>query len=100
MSALVECVPNFSEGKNKSVIEAISNSILQTKGCFLLDIDVGFTTNRTIYTFVGEPEDVIQGALNAAMTSFKLINMKEHKGEHPRIGIDKIFKNQFYIYSI
>jgi glutamate formiminotransferase / formiminotetrahydrofolate cyclodeaminase len=88
MSAIVECVPNFSEGRNKSVIEAISNSIQQTKGCFLLDVYVGSTTNRTIYSFVGEPNDVLQGALNAVKVAYKLINMEEHKGEHPRIGFD------------
>ena len=69
MSALVECVPNFSEGRNKEVIEAISNAIVQTKGCYLLDVDPGVSTNRTVYSFVGEPNDVLLGALNAAKAS-------------------------------
>lgn len=88
MSALVECVPNFSEGRQKDVINAISNAISQTKGCFLLDVDPGTSTNRTVYTFVGEPDDVIQGALAAARVAHKLINMETQKGEHPRVGTD------------
>ena len=86
MKKIVECVPNFSEGRNKSIIDAISNAISSTKGCFLLDADPGVSTNRTVYTFVGEPEDVIQGALEAARVGHKLINMSVQKGEHPRIG--------------
>ena len=86
MSALVECVPNFSEGRNKEVIDAISKAISNTKGCFLLDVDPGISTNRTVYSFVGQPDDVVYGALNAAKVAFKLINMEKQKGEHPRIG--------------
>jgi glutamate formiminotransferase / formiminotetrahydrofolate cyclodeaminase len=69
------------------VIEAIANAIGQTKGCYLLDVDSGFSTNRTIYTFVGEPDCVIQGALAAARVAHRLIDMQGQKGEHPRIGI-------------
>ncbi|XP_024415802.2 formimidoyltransferase-cyclodeaminase [Desmodus rotundus] len=86
MSRLVECVPNFSEGNNQEVIDAISQAVAQTPGCVLLDVDAGPSTNRTVYTFVGPPEDVVQGALNAARTAFRLIDMSKHKGEHPRMG--------------
>ncbi|XP_004602370.2 formimidoyltransferase-cyclodeaminase [Sorex araneus] len=86
MSQLVECVPNFSEGNNKEIIEAISQAVAQTPGCVLLDVDAGPSTNRTVYTFVGRPEDVVEGALNAARTAFQLIDMSRHKGEHPRMG--------------
>ncbi|XP_039113024.1 formimidoyltransferase-cyclodeaminase isoform X2 [Hyaena hyaena] len=86
MSQLVECVPNFSEGNNQEVIDAISRAVAQTPGCVLLDVDAGPSTNRTVYTFVGRPEDVVEGALNAARAAFRLIDMSQHKGEHPRMG--------------
>nr|XP_044606979.1 formimidoyltransferase-cyclodeaminase isoform X3 [Equus asinus] len=86
MSRLVECVPNFSEGNSQEVIDAISQAVVQTPGCVLLDVDAGPSTNRTVYTFVGRPEDVVEGALNAARTAFRLIDMSRHKGEHPRMG--------------
>ncbi|KAF6118711.1 formimidoyltransferase cyclodeaminase [Phyllostomus discolor] len=86
MSRLVECVPNFSEGNNQEVIDAISQAVAQTPGCVLLDVDAGPSTNRTVYTFVGSPEDVVEGALNAARAAFRLIDMSKHKGEHPRMG--------------
>ncbi|XP_010634695.1 formimidoyltransferase-cyclodeaminase isoform X3 [Fukomys damarensis] len=86
MSQLVECVPNFSEGNNKEVIDAISGAIAQTPGCVLLDVDAGPSTNRTVYTFVGQPECVVSGALNAARAAWGLINMSQHRGEHPRMG--------------
>lgn len=86
MSRLVECVPNFSEGNNQEVIDAISQAVAQTPGCVLLDVDAGPSTNRTVYTFVGRPEDVVEGALNAARAAFRLIDMSKHKGEHPRMG--------------
>ncbi|XP_058379351.1 formimidoyltransferase-cyclodeaminase [Diceros bicornis minor] len=86
MSRLVECVPNFSEGNNQEVIDAISQAVAQTPGCVLLDVDAGPSTNRTVYTFVGRPEDVVEGALNAARAASRLIDMSRHKGEHPRLG--------------
>ncbi|KAM7133796.1 formimidoyltransferase-cyclodeaminase isoform 1-T1 [Molossus nigricans] len=86
MARLVECVPNFSEGNNQEVIDAISQAVAQTPGCVLLDVDAGPSTNRTVYTFVGRPEDVVEGALNAARAAFRLIDMSKHKGEHPRMG--------------
>ncbi|CAL8288282.1 unnamed protein product [Lota lota] len=86
MAKLVECVPNFSEGRDKKVIDAISEAISSTGGCSLLDVDPGSSTNRCVYTFVGSPEAVVEGALNAARTAFSLIDMTSHTGEHPRMG--------------
>lgn len=80
------CVPNFSEGRNQKVIDAIAAAISDTAGCSLLDVDPGASTNRTVYTFVGSPEAVVQGALNAAQRAFELIDMSGHTGEHPRSG--------------
>ncbi|KAM4537758.1 formimidoyltransferase-cyclodeaminase-like [Fundulus diaphanus] len=86
MARLVECVPNFSEGRDKQVIDAISAAISETPGCSLLDVDPGASTNRTVYTFVGPPEAVVEGALNAARRAFGLMDMSKHSGEHPRTG--------------
>ncbi|XP_074684432.1 formimidoyltransferase-cyclodeaminase isoform X3 [Strix aluco] len=86
MAKLVECVPNFSEGNNKEVIDALGQAISQTPGCVLLDVDAGASTNRTVYTFVGSPEAIIEGALNAARMAGQLIDMSRHTGEHPRMG--------------
>jgi len=86
MRKLVECVPNFSEGRNPEIIEAIAEAIRQTPGCTLLDVDPGKSTNRTVYTFVGSPEAVVEGALNSAKVARKLIDMRNHHGEHPRMG--------------
>jgi len=86
MPRIIECVPNFSEGRSKEVIEAIASAIAQTSGCSLLDVDPGASTNRTVYTFVGSPDAVIEGAMNAARTAFQLIDMRLHQGEHPRMG--------------
>lgn len=86
MKKIVECVPNFSEGRNHEIIEAIAESIRKTDGCTLLDVDPGKSTNRTVYTFVGSPEAVIEGALASARTASKLIDMRHQHGEHPRMG--------------
>ncbi len=86
MRKIVECVPNFSEGRNSEIIEAIANAIRNTPGCTLLDVDPGKSTNRTVYTFVGSPEAVLEGALTSARVAYKLIDMRHHKGEHPRMG--------------
>ncbi|CAG5127911.1 unnamed protein product [Candidula unifasciata] len=86
MPRIVECVPNFSEGRSKEVIEAIAAAIAATSGCSLLDVDPGPSTNRTVYTFVGSPDAVVEGALSAARVAFQLIDMRTHKGEHPRMG--------------
>jgi glutamate formiminotransferase/formiminotetrahydrofolate cyclodeaminase len=86
MQKLVECVPNFSEGRNEKTIEAIAEAIRQTEGCHLLDVDPGSSTNRTVYTFVGKPPAVVEGALNAAREARERIDMRRHAGEHPRLG--------------
>lgn len=86
MKPIVECVPNFSEGRNKDTIEAIARAIKETEGCKLLDMDPGKSTNRTVYTFVGDPEAVVEGALAAAKVARDLIDMRHHQGEHPRFG--------------
>ncbi len=86
MKKIVECVPNFSEGRDSKVIEAIADAIRQTPGCTLLDVDPGASTNRTVYTFVGDPAAVVEGALAATKVARKLIDMRKHKGEHPRMG--------------
>ncbi len=86
MQKIIECVPNFSEGQNKETIEAIAQAIRDTDGCRLLDVDPGYSTNRTVYTFVGDENSIIEGALNASRVAQKLIDMRKHTGEHPRMG--------------
>lgn len=86
MEKILECVPNFSEGKDEKVILSIVESIKRIKNVKLLDIDPGFHANRTVYTFVGEPEQVIEAAFEAMKTAQSLIDMSIHRGEHPRIG--------------
>ncbi|XP_041365055.1 formimidoyltransferase-cyclodeaminase-like [Gigantopelta aegis] len=86
MPRIIECVPNFSEGRSKEVIETIANAIASVDGCTVLDVDPGISTNRTVYTFVGTPECVVEGALSAARVAYHLIDMRKHKGEHPRMG--------------
>ncbi len=86
MKKIVECVPNFSEGRNRETIEAIAAAIKDTAGCRLLDVDPGRSTNRTVYTFVGDPESVVEGAMAAARVARKKIDMRSHKGEHHRMG--------------
>ncbi len=86
MRKIIECVPNFSEGQNKETIEAIAKAIRETEGVTLLDVDPGFSTNRTVYTFVGDPKAVVEGALAGARVARELIDMSTHKGEHARMG--------------
>jgi glutamate formiminotransferase / formiminotetrahydrofolate cyclodeaminase len=86
MKKIVECVPNFSEGKDEKVIAAIAEAIRGTAGCSLLDVDPGRSTHRTVYTFVGDPEAVVAGALAAARVAREKIDMRRHAGEHPRMG--------------
>jgi glutamate formiminotransferase / formiminotetrahydrofolate cyclodeaminase len=83
---IVECVPNFSEGRDATIIEAIANSVRQCSGVKLLDVDPGESTNRTVVTFVGEPDDVVEAAFQAAKVAYELIDMRNHTGEHPRLG--------------
>jgi len=86
MPALVECVPNFSEGRDRSVIDAISRAISGVSGVRLLDVDAGADTNRTVYTFVGAPDAVSEAAFRAAVAASELIDMSKHEGAHPRMG--------------
>lgn len=110
MSQIVECVPNFSEGKDRQVsarrvlvshrlfntvhcmcpcpqvIDAIAEAFRTTPGVTLLDVDAGASTNRTVYTFVGSPQAVVEGALAGARVAYRLIDMSKHRGEHKRIG--------------
>jgi glutamate formiminotransferase/formiminotetrahydrofolate cyclodeaminase len=86
MKKIVECVPNFSEGKDKSIINAISAAVESVDGVKLLDVDPGADFNRTVYTFVGEPEPVLEAAFRAAKVGVALIDMTKHKGEHARMG--------------
>lgn len=83
---IVECVPNFSEGRNKTVIDAIANSISSIEGVELLHIDSGYAANRTVYTFVGEASAVAEAAFKSIETAVELIDMSRHSGEHPRQG--------------
>ena len=86
MSPLVECVPNFSEGRDKSVIDAIARAISGVSGVRLLDVDAGADTNRTVYTFVGAPDAVSEAAFRGAVEASSLIDMSKHEGAHPRMG--------------
>ncbi len=83
---IIECVPNFSEGRDPAVIEAIAAAIRAVDGAKLLDVDPGKSTNRTVYTFAGPPEPVLEAAFQAAKAGAALIDMRNHSGEHPRFG--------------
>ena len=86
MTKIIECVPNFSEGRDMSVIDKITAEIKKVSGVRLLDVDPGYDTNRTVVTFVGEPEPVKQAAFASVKKSHELIDMRHHKGAHPRFG--------------
>jgi len=83
---LIECVPNFSEGRDRAVIDAIAAEITATPGAVLLDVDPGAATNRTVVTFIGEPEAVEEAAFRAIRAAAASIDMSRHRGEHPRLG--------------
>ncbi|MCO6438353.1 MAG: glutamate formimidoyltransferase [Phycisphaerae bacterium] len=83
---LIECVPNFSEGRDPAVIKQITNAIESVDGVTLLDVDPGKATNRTVVTFVGPPAPVIEAAIRAGRKAAEVIDMSKHKGEHPRFG--------------
>lgn len=83
---IIECVPNFSEGRNMETIKQITDVIDAAKGVKLLDVDPGDATNRTVVTFVGEPEAVCDAAVAAIKRATELIDMRQHKGAHPRMG--------------
>lgn len=86
MNQLIECVPNFSEGNDMNVIKQITNVIEDVEGIRLIDVDPGKATNRTVVTFVGAPEKVIEAAFRAVKRASELIDMRKHKGAHPRFG--------------
>ena len=86
MKKLIECVPNFSEGNNMDIIKQITDQIETVEGVTLLDVDPGKATNRTVVTFVGTPDEVVEAAFRAIKKAAELIDMSKHKGEHPRMG--------------
>ncbi|MDA1223309.1 MAG: glutamate formimidoyltransferase, partial [Planctomycetota bacterium] len=86
MQKLIECVPNFSEGRDPAVIRQITAEIEAVDGVVLLDVDPGRATHRTVVTFAGEPEPVLEAAVRAARKAKELIDMQKHRGEHPRFG--------------
>jgi len=83
---IVECVPNFSEGRDRAVIDSIAKAAASVQGVAVLDVDPGADTNRTVYTFAGPPEAVLEAAFRAARAGFELIDMSKHSGAHPRMG--------------
>ncbi len=86
MTRIVECVPNFSEGRNTDTINAIAESVRRVQGVKLLSVEPDKDYNRTVVTFVGNPKGVVEAAFNATKTASELIDMTAHKGEHPRLG--------------
>ncbi|NQV49343.1 MAG: glutamate formimidoyltransferase [Candidatus Marinimicrobia bacterium] len=86
MQKIVECVPNFSEGRDLAVIEQISSAIKQIEGVKLLDVDPGADTNRTVVTFVGDPEAAVEAAFQAIKRAAEVIDMRKHSGAHARMG--------------
>jgi glutamate formiminotransferase/formiminotetrahydrofolate cyclodeaminase len=86
MQRLIECVPNFSEGRDENIIRQIADAIKSTDGVTLLDVDPGATTNRTVVTFVGSLEAAVEAAFRGIKKAAELIDMRKHKGAHPRMG--------------
>lgn len=86
MSKIVECVPNISEGRDEKIINACADAVRSVKGATLLDVDPGKSTNRTVFTFVGNPDSVVEAAFQFAKKAYELIDMTKHTGEHPRMG--------------
>ena len=86
MNQLVECVPNFSEGRDKDKIKQITDSIEKISGVELLDVDIGSDTNRTVVTFIGSPSRVEDAAFQAVKKASEIIDMRKHEGAHPRMG--------------
>jgi glutamate formiminotransferase/formiminotetrahydrofolate cyclodeaminase len=86
MDKIVECVPNFSEGRDKAVLDKIADSIKAIEDVMLFDVDPGQATNRTVFTFVGSPEGVAEAAFQAIKTASEVIDMRQHEGEHARMG--------------
>jgi len=86
MKPLIECVPNFSEGRNLEIIKQITGVIEKSEGVKLLDVDPGYSTNRTVVTFIGTPEEVVETAFQVIKKAQELIDMRQHHGDHPRFG--------------
>ena len=86
MQQIIECVPNFSEGRDINIIKQITDEIEKVEGVRLLNVDPGKATNRTVVTFVGNPQAVVEAAFRAIKKAGELIDMSKHKGEHPRMG--------------
>ncbi len=86
MPKIIECVPNFSEGRSRRIIQAIAQAVREVGGAKLLDVDPGPDFNRTVYTIVGEPEPLLEAVFQAVKTGTELIDMSQHTGEHPRQG--------------
>ena len=86
MKRIIECVPNFSEGRDMTVIKQITDAISSVEGVSVLNVDPGEATNRTVVTFVGEPEAVCEAAFRGAKRAAEVIDMRQHHGTHPRIG--------------
>jgi len=85
-NAIVECVPNFSEGRDLAIIKQITDEIEKIEGVSLLDVDPGKATNRTVVTFVGNPLAVVEAAFQAIKKAGEIIDMRHHFGVHPRMG--------------
>ncbi|MEC9090427.1 MAG: glutamate formimidoyltransferase, partial [Candidatus Thermoplasmatota archaeon] len=86
MLQLVECVPNFSEGRDKDIIDAITGEMLSIDNVVLLDVDMGFDFNRTVVTIVGPPNMVLEAVIRGTKVALELIDMRQHSGEHDRMG--------------
>jgi len=86
MRKIVECVPNISEGRDEKIINACADAVRKVKDVSLLDVDPGKSTNRTVFTFVGDPDSIVEAAFQFAKTAYELIDMSKHSGEHPRMG--------------
>jgi glutamate formiminotransferase/formiminotetrahydrofolate cyclodeaminase len=86
MKQLIECVPNFSEGRDEKIVQQIADAIRSVDRIKLLNVDPGKATNRTVMTIVGEPDAVVEAAFRGIEMAAQLIDMSKHKGEHPRMG--------------
>ena len=86
MERIVECVPNISEGRRKEVVEAVVNEVRSTANVTLLDYSSDESHNRSVITFIGEPESVVEAAVKLAKKAAELIDLTRHTGEHPRMG--------------